>query len=86
MTPALRWAMMRTILMYHNCEGQSHKTVSTDHNFRSEKRAKADLIQGSSVYQPNALLLGQAGSLERQRDREGLQKVMCIYIYIYRYI
>ena len=20
-------------LMFHNCEGQSHKTVSTDHNF-----------------------------------------------------
>ena len=24
---------MRAILMFHNCEGQSHKTVSTDHNF-----------------------------------------------------
>ena len=33
MTPALRWAAMRAILMFHNCEGQSHKTVSTDHNF-----------------------------------------------------
>ena len=33
MTPALRWAVMRAILMLHNCEGQSHKTVSTDHNF-----------------------------------------------------
>ena len=21
------------ILVFHNCEGQSHKTVSTDHNF-----------------------------------------------------
>ena len=30
---ALRWAAMRAILMFHNCEGQSHKTVSTDHNF-----------------------------------------------------
>ena len=30
---ALRWAVMRAILMFHNCEGQSHKTVSTDHNF-----------------------------------------------------
>ena len=29
----LRWAAMRAILMFHNCEGQSHKTVSTDHNF-----------------------------------------------------
>ena len=33
MTPALRWAAMRVILMFHNCEGQSHKTVSTAHNF-----------------------------------------------------
>ena len=33
MTPALRWAAMRAILTFHNCEGQSHKTVSTDHNF-----------------------------------------------------
>ena len=30
MTPALRWA---AILMIHNCGGQSHKTVSTDHSF-----------------------------------------------------
>ena len=29
----LRWAAMRAILMFHNCEGQIHKTVSTDHNF-----------------------------------------------------
>ena len=33
MTPALRWAAIRTILMFHNCEGQGHKTVSTDHYF-----------------------------------------------------
>ena len=33
MTPELRWAVMRAILMFHNCGGQSHKTVSTDHNF-----------------------------------------------------
>ena len=25
MTSALRWAAMRAILMFHNCEGQSHK-------------------------------------------------------------
>ena len=30
-TPALRWTVMRATLI--NCEGQSHKTVSTDHNF-----------------------------------------------------
>ena len=33
MTSALRWAAVRAILMFHNCDGQSHKTVSTDHNF-----------------------------------------------------
>ena len=31
-TSALRWAAMRAILMSHNCDGQSHKSVSTDHN------------------------------------------------------
>ena len=29
MTYALRWAAIRAILMFHSCEGQSHKTVST---------------------------------------------------------
>ena len=33
MTPALRWAAIRAILMLRNCERQSQKTVSTDHNF-----------------------------------------------------
>ena len=32
MTPALRWAGVRAILMFHNCDGQSRKTVSTDYN------------------------------------------------------
>ena len=32
MTSALRWAAMRAILMFHTCEGQCHKTVSTNHN------------------------------------------------------
>ena len=30
MTSASRWTAMRAILMFHNCEGQSHKTVSKD--------------------------------------------------------
>ena len=42
MTFALRWAAMRAILMFHNCEGQSHKTLFTDHNFWREKRAEVD--------------------------------------------
>ena len=36
MTPA-RWDAMRAILLFHNCEGQSHKTVSTNHNLFEEK-------------------------------------------------
>ena len=42
------------ILIFHNCEGQSHKTVSTDHNFWRERRAEADSNQGPSAYHPNA--------------------------------
>ena len=52
----------RAILMFHNCEGQSHKTVSTDHNFCRERRVEADSNRGPSAYQPNALPLGQTGS------------------------
>ena len=37
MTYALRWAAMRAILMFHNCEGQSPKTLSTDYNIFEEK-------------------------------------------------
>ena len=62
MTSALRWAAMRAILLFHNCEGQSHKTVSTNHNFSSERRAEADSNRAPSAYQPNALPLGQTGS------------------------
>ena len=61
MTYALGWAAMRAILKFHNCEAQSHKTVSTDHNFSRERRA--DSNRGPSAYQPNALPLGQTGCL-----------------------
>ena len=37
MTSALRWEAMRAILMFHDYEGQNHKTVSTDHNLFEEK-------------------------------------------------
>ena len=63
MIPALRWTTMRAILMFHNCEGQSHKTVSTDHNFRRQRRPEADSNLNPSVYQPIALPLGQTGLL-----------------------
>ena len=57
-TPALRWAAMRAILMFHNCEGQGRNTVSTDHNLRRGRRAEADWNRGPPAYQPNALPLG----------------------------
>ena len=50
-TAALQWAAaMRAQLVSHNCEGHSHKTVSTDHNFRRERRAEADSNRGPSTY------------------------------------
>ena len=58
MAPALRWAAMRAILMFHNCEGQSHKTVSTDYNLFEEKREPKQIRTEPSAYQPNALSLG----------------------------
>ena len=62
MTSALRSAVTRAILMFHNCNGQIHKTASADHNFWRERKAEADSNQGPSAYQPNALLLGQTSS------------------------
>ena len=53
---------MRAILMFHNSEGQSHKTVSTNDTFWKEKRAEAVSNRGPSAYQPNALPLGHTGS------------------------
>ena len=41
---------------------ESENTVFTDHNFWRERRAKADVNQGPSAYQPNALPLGQTSS------------------------
>ena len=62
MTSELRWAVMKAILMFHNCNGQSHKTVSTDHNFGRERIVETDSNRGPSAYQPNALPRGQIGS------------------------
>ena len=64
MTPALRWAAMKAILMFHNCEGQSHTTKSTDHNLFEEKgeqkRYRTEVLPLTSP--TNALPLGQTGS------------------------
>ena len=40
MTHALRWAATRAILMFNNCEGQSHKTVSTDQKLEEKGEPK----------------------------------------------
>ena len=45
-----------------DCEGQSQKTISPDHNCWRERRAKVDLNWGPSAYQPNTFSLGQTGS------------------------
>ena len=37
MTPALRWAATRAILMFYNYEGQGHKTLPTNHKLSEEK-------------------------------------------------
>ena len=50
-------------------DGQSHKTVSTNHNlFWRERRAEAVSNRGPSAYQPNALPLGQTGSFFQDED------------------
>ena len=50
MTSAWRWAAMRSILMFYNCEEQSHKTVSTDHNFWRQKRTEVALLTSLTPY------------------------------------
>ena len=55
-------------------DGQSHKTVSTNHNLFEEK---GEPKRGPSAYQPNALPLGQTGSQYGGRGRGRL--------YSYRY-
>ena len=62
--PALRWAAIRAILMFSvGGDGQSRKTVFTNHNLFEEKgEPKPASNRGHSAYQPNAALpLGQTG-------------------------
>ena len=54
---------MRAILMFHNYEGQSRKTVSTDHNLWSERRAEADARPVMLTSPATALPQGQTGIL-----------------------
>ena len=59
MTPAVRWAAMRAIKLFHYCEGQSHKIV---HRPQLLKRKESRSGFEPDSYQPNALPLGQTGS------------------------
>ena len=47
MTSALRWAAMRAILIFHDCEGQSHKTVHRPQPFEEKgepKRIRTEVL------------------------------------------
>ena len=44
------------------CEGQSHKTVSTNHGLFEDKRAEVVSNRGPAAHQPIALPIGQTGS------------------------
>ena len=57
------WAAMRAYRFNVSVgsDGQSHKTVPRNHNFRRERRAEAISNRGPSAYQPIALPLGQTG-------------------------
>ena len=58
---------MRAILMSSiGSDGQSHKTVSTNHNVFEEKgEPKRYRTEVPFAYKPNALPLGQTGSLRK---------------------
>ena len=53
-------------------DGQSHKTVSTDHSLGRERRAEAVSNRGPSAYHPNALPLSQTGSRGDGPSAQGL--------------
>ena len=64
MIPALRWGSDESHFNVSvGSDGQSHKTVSTNHNLFEEKgepkRYRTDV---APAYQPNALPLGHTGS------------------------
>ena len=63
MNPALRWAVMRAILMFHWLWGiKSQDSIHKPQPFWRERRAKAESSWGPFAYQPNALPLGWTGS------------------------
>ena len=50
MTPALRWAAMRAILKFHNCEGQSHNPKITTFKEKGEpKQIRTEVLLLTSL-------------------------------------
>ena len=64
MTPALRWAAMRTILMgqFINCEGQSQELPDWRTTFEEKGEPKRIRTEVTLLTGPNALPLDQTGS------------------------
>ena len=62
----LRWAAMRAILMFHNCEGQSQKTVSA--TTASEEKGKPKRIR-TEVPLPTSLTLMLIHSLFTNQEQ-----------------
>ena len=59
--------------------GQSHRTVSTNHNLFEEKgELKRVSNRGPSAYQPNALPLGQTGSQGHSKAKPVIYIYMCV--------
>ena len=59
-------------------DGQSHRTVSTNHNLSEARRAEAVSNRGPSTFQPNALPLGHTGTVWRaEKDECTVRKLDC---------
>ena len=48
MTPAFRWAAMRAILMFYNCEGQSPQTTTFEEK-GEPKRIRTEVLPLTSL-------------------------------------
>ena len=71
MTPALRWAATRAVLMFRLLwRTKSQDSVHKPQPFWRERRAEAESSRGPSAYQPNALPLGQTGSPRLKVNQE----------------
>ena len=77
MTPLLRCAAMRAILIFINCEGQGHKTVSTNRNLfeEPERRAEAESSRDPSAYKTGK---NKIPTLLRERERERERESHCV--------